>query len=224
MTDNECRRLIADMSAIWHNTYRVRDIETEIRVLQRYLGKYTYEQVNYALDAFVASDDKGYPPSCGQLIAKLTDVKMAGKLDANEAWKLVKKAITNSGYHSAEEFDKLPREAQKVVGSPQTLYEWAMDENYNESVIMSQFIKAYNTVINRETAYERMPDNVKALINRALKGSDREKYYSGIESREKQRAVESRQEKQKALEDTYAMHVPTPERVDAGIRKIAMGA
>lgn len=155
------------MMAIWKNTYRPDDVRTETAVWMRYLGAYDYREVNAGLDAFAASETKGFPPSPGQLIDKIHSTRNAGELTATEAWSLVSKAIRRSGYNSAEEFGKLPPAAQKAVGSPHQLYAWAMDETYSEGVAMSQFVRAYNQVVEREHELQKMPESVKSLIRKA---------------------------------------------------------
>lgn len=169
MTEAECRRLMADMAAIWKN-YKPLDVQTETRVWMRYLGEYTYPEVNAALDAYVVTDTKGFPPSPGQLLDRLHSTRNSGELTASEAWALVSRAIKRSGYYSREEFEKLPQAVRKAVGSPDQLRDWALDESYVEGVAKGQFSRAYESELAREHEYQKMPENVKALIRKAEAG------------------------------------------------------
>ena len=72
------------------------------------------------------------------------------ELNEMEAWSIVSKAIRNSGYNSVEEFAKLPPLVQKAVGLPSQLRTWALDENYNEEVVSSNFIKCYQNELSRQ--------------------------------------------------------------------------
>lgn len=66
-----------------------------------------------------------------------------------EAWSLVRRAISNGYYGAEQEFEKLPPEIQKVLGGPSQLRTWAVDENFNENVAMSNFQRSYRTVLQR---------------------------------------------------------------------------
>ena len=81
-----------------------------------------------------------------------------------EAWALVSKAIRRSAYNSREEYEKLPESVQKAVGSSNQLYAWAMDTEYNESVVSSHFVRCYRTIVERENTIAKMPENIRKLI------------------------------------------------------------
>ena len=130
-----------------------------------------------------------------------------------EAWALVSKAIRNSGYNSVEEFAKLPPSAQKAVGLPDQLRTWALDENYNEQVVSSNFMRCYRTELARHEELSKMPSDVKALIDNTFKGS----YSAQIEEKREQvmKSLQERKESEiKALE-VKPECVPMPE----GIKK-----
>lgn len=132
------------------------------------------------------------------------------ELNEMEAWSLVSKAIRNSGYNSADEFAKLPSLVQKAVGLPSQLRTWALDENYNEQVAMSGFQRAYKSELKRHEELQKMPQNVRNLIENANVGS-----YSAQIAEKRQRAIESVNERKqgeiKALEMKHE-GVPMPEK------------
>lgn len=132
------------------------------------------------------------------------------ELNEMEAWSLVSKAIRNSGYNSADEFAKLPLLVQKAVGLPSQLRTWALDENYNEQVAMSSFQRAYKAELKRHEELQKMPQNVRNLIEKANAGS-----YSAQIDDKRQKAIESANERKqgeiKALEMKLE-GVPMPER------------
>lgn len=108
------------------------------------------------------------------------------ELNEMEAWSLVSKAIRNSGYNSVEEFAKLPPLVQKAVGLPSQLRTWALDENYNEQVAMSSFQRAYKAELHRHEELQKMPQNIRNLIEKANSGS-----YSAQIDEKRQQAIES---------------------------------
>lgn len=132
------------------------------------------------------------------------------ELNEMEAWSLVSKAIRNSGYNSVEEFAKLPPLVQKAVGLPSQLRTWALDENYNEEVVSSNFIKCYRNELAKQRELQKMPQNVRNLIESANAGS-----YSAQIADKRQQAIESSNDRKqieiKALEMKYE-GMPMPEK------------
>lgn len=118
-----------------------------------------------ALKAFIASDEKGFPPVPGQIKAKMRMITNYGELTEAEAWGLVAKATKNSAYHAPEEFEKLPPIVRKLVGSPNQLKEWGiMPSETLHSVVASNFQRAFRTMLERERAYSTLTPDVKELV------------------------------------------------------------
>jgi hypothetical protein len=81
-----------------------------------------------------------------------------------KAWDMVRKAISNSGYHAEEEFDRLPEAIQIAVGNPANLREWAMMPTETvESVEQSHFIKAYRVAVGRLKEAAQMAPEIREL-------------------------------------------------------------
>lgn len=139
-----------------------------------------------------------------------TVISQPQELNEMEAWSLVSKAIRDSGYNSTEEFAKLPSLVQKAVGLPSQLRTWALDENYNEEVVSSNFIKCYRNELARQKELQKMPQNVRNLIEKANVGS-----YSAQIAEKRQQAIESANERKqgeiKALEMKHE-GIPMPEK------------
>lgn len=124
---------------------------------------YPVEIVSAAVKAHIAMDSKGFPPVIGQILEQVRKITQPDELSETEAWALVKKAMRRSGYYSQEEFDKLPRAVQRVVGDPTQLRDWAWDENFNESVVSSNFMRSYRQVVKQEADFAAMPPDVQHL-------------------------------------------------------------
>lgn len=84
--------------------------------------------------------------------------------NAMEAWSLVSKALRNSGRNAEEEFAKLPPIIQKSVGRPALLRNWAMDENFNEGVESSAFMRTYRVEVERAKEFAKLPTNLQQQI------------------------------------------------------------
>lgn len=144
--------------------YKPNNISETVDVWNMMLSDYDYNLVAMALKAYILSDASGFAPSIGQLVSKIQALTKPQELSEMEAWSLVSKAIRNSGYNSVEEFANLPVLVQRAVGLPDQLRVWALDENYNEQVAASNFMRCYRTELNRHYEFERMPIEIREFI------------------------------------------------------------
>ena len=118
-----------------------------------------------AVKALIATDDKGFPPHIGAVKAKVRQITQPSGMTPQEAWNLVAKAIRNSAYDSREEYDKLPREVQRLVGSPNQLRDWAlMDSETVHSVVASNFQRSFSIRQKADNDFKALPRDVQAMI------------------------------------------------------------
>ena len=118
-----------------------------------------------AVKSFIAMDDKGFPPVPGQIKAKMRLIVGRGETSETEAWDMVRKAVRNSAYDSQAEFEKLPPPIRKLVGRANQLREWSlMDSDTFNSVVSSNFLKAYRIQSAREQEFNALPPDVQALV------------------------------------------------------------
>lgn len=209
MTREETVKIIRIMVDSYPN-YKPNDISETVDVWQMMLEEYSYQEVSVALKAYILSDDSGFAPSIGKLVSKIHTMTTPQELNEMEAWSLVYKAICNSTYNSVEEFSKLPPLVQKAVGLPENLREWAMTENLNLEVVMSNFQRAYKSELKRHEELQKMPQNVRQLIEKANVGS-----YSAHIEQKKQQAIESSNERKQGEIKALGMKqegIPMPER------------
>ena len=210
MTREETVKIIRIMVDSYPN-YKPNDISETVDVWQMMLSEYTYEQISIALKAYILSDTSGFAPSIGQLVSKMQTITKPQELNEMEAWALVSKAIRNSGYNSVEEFAKLPPLVQKAVGLPDQLMSWSLDENFNEQVVSSNFMRCYRTELARNEELSKMPSEVKALIDSVSNNS----YSARIEEKREQAIkylTERKESEIKALE-VKEEYVPMPEEI-----------
>ena len=164
MTVNDARKIIAVMLVSYPN-FKPIDTELMATIWADMLNEYSYEQVSVALKCYITTDTSGFAPSIGQLIDKLKTVEQPQELNELQAWGLVRKAINNSGYHSEEEFAKLPPLVQKAVGTPGQLKQWGLSDIESiETVAQSNFMRTYRAVTKREDEVSRMPKEIRQLI------------------------------------------------------------
>ena len=118
-----------------------------------------------AVKALIATDDKGFPPHIGAVKAKVRQITQPSGMTPQEAWNLVAKAIRNSAYESREEYDKLPKDIQRLVGSPNQLRDWAlMDSDTVHSVVASNFQRSFSARQKADNDFKALPRDVQAMI------------------------------------------------------------
>ena len=163
MTEKEVRQLLAMTQAVYPN-YNPPSREAAVNAWLMCLSEYDNNVVMAAFKAYMTTNTSGFAPAPGQLIEILQTLTQPSELNELEAWSIVRKALGNSGYNSEQEFAKLPTVVQKTVGTPQQLKIWACDSEFNENVVSSNFIKTYRTEVKRATELNKMPENVRKLI------------------------------------------------------------
>ena len=147
MTREDAKKLLMIVQTSYPN-WHPPDLQFTINTWYEFLKDYDISKVQQALKAYILTDTRGFAPSIGQIVGRLHTESELGEL---EAWAIVYKAICNSGYHSEEEFDKLPGTIKKAVGSPANLKEWSMMPTETvQSVEQSHFIRAYRTTCERK--------------------------------------------------------------------------
>ncbi len=189
MTREETVKIIRIMVDSYPN-YKPNDISETVDVWCMMLEEFSYQEVSVALKAYILSNNSGFAPSIGQLVDKIQSMSQPDELNEMEAWSLVQKAICNSTYNSVSEFEKLPPLVQKAVGLPNNLREWAMTENLNKEVIMSNFQRAYKVELQREKELQKMPKAVRDMIAKVNEAS-----YSGQIEQKRQQMIESANER-----------------------------
>ena len=163
MTEKEVRQLLAMTQAVYPN-YNPLNREAAVNAWLMCLSEYDNNVVMAAFKAYMTTNTSGFAPAPGQLIEILQTLTQPSELNELEAWSIVRKALRNCGYNSEQEFAKLPTVVQKAVGTPQQLKIWACDSEFNENVVSSNFIKAYRTEVKRAAELNKMPAEIRKLI------------------------------------------------------------
>lgn len=104
------------------NTEKKRSIELWSSLFRNYDSGL----VKKAVMNYISSDKSGFPPVPGQITEIIHALLEPDSMTDEEAWKLVEKAISNGNYNAEEEFNDLPKELQRAVGSPNLIRNYAM--------------------------------------------------------------------------------------------------
>lgn len=171
MTRDETIKLLMVIQAAYPN-FKPPDKTVAVDTWYTMLKDMDYNVVQMGLRAYITSDTSGFAPSIGQLINTIYLTQNPQELNEMEAWFLVSRAIRNGYYGAVEEFNKLPPLVQKAVGSPDNLRNWALTDSKSiENVVQSNFMRTYRTVVNRAKEYQKMPKDIKALIENTNRNS-----------------------------------------------------
>ena len=121
--------------------------------------------VSAATKTYIATNTTGFGPTIGQLKDLERRLTHRKTMTEAEAWDLISKAIRNGLYGAGEEYAKLPPLLQRLVGSPAQLGEWArMDSAAVQSVVASNFQRAFRVAQEREDWQKNLPPDVRKLI------------------------------------------------------------
>lgn len=193
MNQTETKKIIASMVVSFPN-YKPVDMELTVQVWTETLEDYTYEEVSAGLNAYIRTSTSGFAPSPGQIIDKIHTITRPRQLNESEAWSLVRKAISNGGYNSVEEYLRLPPTVQKAVGTHEQIRNWALDEDFSEEVAKSNFERAYRLEVATERECRKMPSNIRENMDMLSQSSERGKLEA-----ERQEANNRWQEENKKL-------------------------
>lgn len=166
MTREQVGKLLMTIQAYYPN-YNPPDKEITLNAWYIMFAEYPEELVLQSLRACIATNTSGFAPDVGQIMSKIQTISQPQELDGMTAWGLVSKALRNGTYGAVEEFNKLPPLVKQAVGIPDNLKNWATSDYQTiETVIQSNFLRTYETVVKRANEINRMPDNIKSLIEK----------------------------------------------------------
>lgn len=184
MTEEKVGELLMTIQAYYPN-YNPPDKKITLNAWYIMLAEYPEELVLQALRACIATNTSGFAPDVGQIISKIQTISQPQELDGMAAWGLVSKALRNGTYGAVEEFNKLPPLVRQAVGMPDNLKNWATSDYQTiETVIQSNFLRTYEAVVKRANEINRMPGDIKSLIEKTNANSHKaqieQKFQRGI--------------------------------------------
>lgn len=216
MTREETVKIIRIICGSFPN-FKPSDLSETVDIWNMMLEEYTYNQIAGALKSYILADSTGFAPSIGQLIAKVKTIEEPAQLNESEAWGLVSKAIRNGYYGAVEEFSKLPPLVQKAVGIPDNIRNWSQTNIESvETVIQSNFLRAYRVEAQRAAEISKMPSDVKTMIENTSQNS----YSAQIANKNKCSVKSLLEDKKTEYGQNNDTTVPMPndwrERLDKG--------
>ena len=166
MTTKESAYILAILRAAYPSFYRNmpdEDIRAAVNLWADLFADDAYPEVARAVKALIATQTAGYPPTIGAVKEKLVALREPARMTAQDAWALASKAAAGN-----LAWDKLPPIVQRAIGSQSILQDWGMiDVDTFNTVIYSQFLKAYWAYDKREQELAALPECVRALVTSA---------------------------------------------------------
>lgn len=158
--------LMAVLKAAYPSYYRGLSSDEALAAISLWadvFADYDPAVVTAAVKGFITADTKGFPPVPGQIMAKVRKITEPEEMTEQEAWGLVAKALRNSAYNSVAEFAKLPAEIRSVIHDPAQLKAWAIDDQFNERVVSSNFMRSYRARAASIREFKALPADVQQL-------------------------------------------------------------
>lgn len=170
MTLEEAAKIVCILEFNYPDTRRHQSDDayiTYIRNWHSFFQNDSYELVEAAVRAYIATSTERFAPNVGQIKEQIRKLTAPNEMSEAEAWGLVKNALRNGYYGYKEEYDKLPPIVQRCVGSATQLREWAlMDAGEVESVVASNFMRGYRAVAKSEAEWAKLPSGFREEMRR----------------------------------------------------------
>lgn len=139
-----------------------------IQTWNAFLREYPYQVVITATKKLIVNYPE-WPPTVGQLVQAIEELKTpeTNKLTGGEAWQMVIEAIRKYGvvYGTKEAMSSLPERVKKAVECVGGLRVIGISDE-NDTYLMSQFIRIYNELTEKDIKQERLPKSVREDIER----------------------------------------------------------
>lgn len=183
MTREETIKILTVLKVAYPQFYAKQtkaDLQQVVSVWEMMFAGDDYQVVNAAVMAVINTDTNGFPPNIGTIKEQIRRFQTPETDTAMEAWNQVRKAI--SYYNSKQNFDALPELAKKIVGSANQLRDWAvMDSEDVNTVVQSNFLKAYRAKEKSFLEQKALPPKVQEIVAKLQQKYELEKLPEGAD-------------------------------------------
>lgn len=164
MTREETKAILAILKAGYPNFYKDMTKEDATNTINLWTTMFADDPAQVVIEAVKSlMCTLKFPPTIADVKEKIAMITQPQQLTEMEAWRMVKSAI--SYYNATETFLRLPKLLQSIVGSPNTLREWArMEAETVDSVIQSNFMRSYKVKAAQEKERSMLPESTRQLI------------------------------------------------------------
>ena len=171
MNTKETLKIIAyikdNYPSAWGNT-TAEDIKRITKTWNMSLKDYSYDEIFVATKAFVETDQKGYAPSIGQILGKLRAMTKPKQLDEFEIRSIIYRATQNGIYGAEDEYNKMPKEVQRIVGSPNRIRAISLQDEDQAEITINAMLKSYRYVREEEEEFDEIPYSTRLSLKEII--------------------------------------------------------
>lgn len=167
MNRAETTRILAILETAYPAFYRGQNAEQRKNAIDLWTQLFdtdSYQVVLASVHSMISTRTSGYPPTVGEIKDVMHTLTTPKEMTPMEAWGYVYRAIRRGVYYAEEDWEKMPPQVKNAV-TPVQIRAWAMDEDFNEGVASSNFMRSYQTMQKRQTEWEKVPQSVKDLLS-----------------------------------------------------------
>lgn len=165
MTRDEFKKIVKGLKSIFSDPKFIAD-QDAFDMWYALLKDLDYEVASMATQAYMQTEKFSPTPADIRKYASQITSPLTNDMSEVEAWGMVSKAICNSLYHSEEEFERLPKLIQQVLGNPVRLRELAqLDVAQLQTVEASNFMRSYRARLEVHKRELQLNDSLRISIN-----------------------------------------------------------
>lgn len=177
MTEQDTKSVLAYLSATWDMS-KDKDPRQVLAVWHDIFAEDDVRLVQAAVKLYV--NQEKFQPKPADIRVKMKELMTGRERTEMEAWSQVRRAIRGASMENwsrtltengpgkpsaVVNFEKLPPEIQLVVGGPEQLAEWErLDSKQLETVVQSNFMRSYRSVIADKENLALLPDGMRRMM------------------------------------------------------------
>lgn len=150
MTSKECLQLLGMMRSLFPNEKQMTDEDIKVKAMfwADIMKDISYQQALEGLRHYAATSTTGFAPQPAHI---LNYARHKNKLTDAEIERYLLRALSNSTYNSEAEFERLPEDIKKLVGSPAELRSQATRETDDTRIYIKSVCKEYRARVDGGT-------------------------------------------------------------------------
>lgn len=150
MTAKELIKFMQDITACFPNEKGQAEDAMKIKAViwAKALGNISYKQAIDGLAAYCATNTSGFPPQPAHILANIRKERRMSDAEVNV---ILRRALCDSTYHAEEQFERLPDDLKRIIGTPAELRRQAMRENDDSKIFINQVCKEYRARVDGGT-------------------------------------------------------------------------
>lgn len=165
MTDREFNALAKGLKTVYADPKFIAD-DYAVEIWFKLLNDIPYEIATMAAQKYMQTEK--FPPTPADIRRYATQIMspLSEDLTEYQAWDMVRRAINNGIYGAEEEFNKLPKIVQSVIGSPERIRSAATLEPEDlETVEKSHFMRSFRARVEAHKREQQLNAGLRDAIS-----------------------------------------------------------